>query len=761
MASPIQPSRTGLGPAHRRGTIRRDTAVTLLVAIAAGIAGGMAHGSPTGISALDVALKVVLAVGCVLAGRLTPWPFVAAAAAVSAVASYRSPAALVAVAVFGLVLLGWRLDSPSRRLWLGVLRAGLCGALACIVLRADWPHISLVPSLLAGATCLVILVPALVVTPAPVRRIVVRLSGLVVLAAILLTALAGVALLQARSPLEAALTAARSGLSAAEHGDQATATTEFQLAESAFVTADNDLRWARAAEVVPVVSQQIRAIRSAAAVGTSLAQAGLTTTAKANLSSLKVVHGVFPVARLAALKPVFTADLQVLDRVSGDTGTWSSPWLVGTVKNKLTSEKSRLAQARHDAGIALMASQQVPGILGADGQRTYLGLVENTAESRASGGVIGDYAEVSADAGRLHLVKVGSVAQLNQDGTPPLKRTLPTSNPFDNSPIQDFKNRYGTYFPQDHWENIVMSPDFQTVGDVAEYLYPQSGGTQVNGVISLDPSAMAGFLKILGPINAHAKGLKHPVRITEANVTPFLAHDEFIDFKSNTLRIAFVEGLLKQVWHELTSRSLPPANTIAKALAPAIRNHDLMMYSKNPSVEGFFEAIHTAGQSWAPVSGDFLGVVTQNAAGNKIDWYVRRKIAYDATVNLSQHTISSTVTLSISNSAPTSGLPSVVIDGLPGTGTTPGEAQLWVSIYSPWELESATYDGHAEPMTTQSELGRLVYGAVIRIPSGSTGVLEIHLAGTWPSSLSHYQLSWYHQPMLFPDQVATKVNVIT
>jgi len=745
-----------LGPAHRRGTIRRDTAVTLVLAVGAGIAAGTASGAPTGISALDVALRVALAVGCILAGRLTPWAFVAAAASVSAVASYGSPAALVAVGVLGVALGSWRLEGGSPLPWLGVLRAALCGALAGIALRASWPHAALMPSLLASVTVLLILLPALVVAPTPIRRLVARVSGLVALAGILLTALACVALLQARSPLQAALAAARSGLTATQHGDQATAITQFTRAESAFEAADSDLGWARAAEIVPVVSQQIRAIRSAASVGTSLAHAGLSTTTAANLSTLKVVDGTFPVTRLAALAPVFTSDLAVLQHVSGETGTWSSPWLIGTIKRKLTSERARVFQARHDASIALLASKEVPEILGGDGLRTYLVLVENPAESRASGGVIGDYAEVTADAGRLHLVRVGSVEQLDREGIPPLHRTLPPSNPLVESPIQDFKNRYGTYFPQDHWENIVMSPDFQTVGQVAEYLYPQSGGVQVNGVISVDPVAMTGFLKAIGPVRA--KGLTHP--ITRGNVVTFLAHQEFVEFKDNTRRIAFVEGLLKQVWHSLTTRTLPPVATLAKDLSPAIKGGHLLMYSGDAGVESFYEDVHTAGASWAPVAGDFLGVVTQNAAGNKIDWYVRRKIAYDTTVNLPEHTISSTLTVSITNSAPSSGLPPIIINGLPGTNTKPGEAQLWVSIYSPWRLVSATYAGQDELMTTQSELGRLVYGAIIQIPSDSTGVLQLHFAGTWPKSLTRYQLSWYHQPMLFADQVSTKVTVV-
>jgi hypothetical protein len=63
-------------------------------------------------------------------------------------------------------------------------------------------------------------------------------------------------------------------------------------------------------------------------------------------------------------------------------------------------------------------------------------------------------------------------------------------------------------------------------------------------------------------------------------------------------------------------------------------------------------------------------------------------------------------------------------------------------------------------MTSQYELGRPVYGLIVPIPSDSSAVLRLHLAGTWPSSLSHYVLGMYNQPMLFPDQVSTTATVI-
>lgn len=714
----------------------------------------MASGAPTGLTPMDVALKALLPAACVVAGRRTPWPALALAAVVAAEASYHSPAAIVAVVVFGLALAGWRasrqqgtsnVGEPNALLDLG--RAALCGSLADVALRATWPEFSLGPSALAAVIVILLLVPAVAVAPPQVRRVVIRASALALLAGLLLCGVGAFGILQSRGPLRLALAATGTGLKDAEHGNQSEAIAEFNKANTALHTADGDLAWARASELVPVVSQQVRAIRLAASAGTSLVQAGVRTASTANVQALSLVNGRFPVKRLESFQPLFKKDVAILSKVRGELGPFSSPWLVSPLRSKLESEESKLQEAQHDASIALLGSEEVPGILGAHGTRTYLVLVENPAESRASGGVIGDYAEVTADNGKLSLVKVGSVEQLDHDGLPPLKRTLP--------PIPDFVDRYSSFYPQDNWENISMSPDFPTVGAVAAWLYPQSGGVKVNGVIGLDPVAMAGLIKMVGPIQTTA--LKE--EIGPKQVVSFLANKEFIDFHNNLTRISFVQHLLRQVWHDLTTRHLPPLPTLVKEMGPAVKGGHLKMYSSTPAEEAFFTDVHISG-AMPKVVGDFVGVVTQNAAGNKLDWYIRRSIVYDAKLNLPARMITSTLTVTLFNSAPSSGLPPIIIDALKGIQTKPGEDLLWVSIYSPWLLKSATLNGSPVEMTSQYELGRPVYGLIVPIPSDSSAVLRLHLAGTWPSSLSHYVLGMYNQPMLFPDQVSTTATVI-
>ncbi len=738
--------------AHPGATGRAGLLPGIGIAAAACLFAALTKGAPTEIHLLDTVLKVLVALVCVLAGRRTPWALVAIAAAVAAAASYGSPGALVAVAAFGLSAAGWWTTTRAKRapsppaIWT-IVRMAACGSLANLALRASWPRVTLSTSLVAALIVVLIVIPGIIWAPRRTRRAVLVVGGLAAAAALGLTALAGVAIYRARAPLQSALNDARGGLVAAEHGDRAAAVSDFKLAESAAHSAENDLVWARPAEIVPIVSQQVRAIRTAAFMGAALSRAGVRTASTASVRDLKFVNGAFPVRRLQALEPVFREDLSILQSVSRETSTFRSPWIVAPLKTKLSSVERKLEQATHEARVGLLATEEVPGLLGADGPRTYLVLVENPAESRASGGIVGDYAELSANAGHLHLVDVGGVGQLNTNGIPPSRRSLP--------PIPDFVDRYGAYLPQDHWENVPMSPNFPTVGAVASYLFPQSGGTKVDGVISVDPVAMAGLLQVVGPVTA--TGASEP--LTASNAVAYLANQEFIDFTNNARRIAFLQSLLKQVWQALTTRPLPSVPTLVRDLAPAVDGGHILMYSPSPPAESFFRQVHLAG-AMPPVHGDFVGVVTQNAAGNKIDWYLRRSITYAATLDLASDTITSTLKVALTNTAPSSGLPPYIIGNFFVAHPILGENLSWVNIYTPWALQSATLDGRPLAMTSQYELGRQVYSATVAIPSGRTDTLVLHLAGTWPKALAHYELGWYHQPMMFPDKVTAKVTVI-
>ena len=738
-----------------------------VVVLASAVAGGLAHGSPTGLSLFDVALKVAFGATLAMSAVSTGWPWLLAASIVAVMGSLGQATAIPAVAALGVSLAGSRSvlgkQEPAAlgasrprtvpRTVLSPAKAAVGAVLAQVALRFGWPHVSLVPSLLAAGVALLVFVPGLVRTPRPLRRGVVSACAVTLLAAVALTFIAGAWVFRAKSPMQAGLQATKAGLHAAERGDQRDARARFAAASDDFAAASHDLAWARGGELVPGVAQQVRAMRVAAAIGADLARTALMTAGNGNLDALRITDGSFPVQALEHLEPVFASDVASLQSSLQRTVPFRSPWLVSPLKAGLGHEVQRLVRAEHDAQTALLATRAVPAILGADGTCRYLVLFENPAESRASGGVPGDYAEITAVDGKLSLTKVGSVGQLNSGGNPAGKHLVGPEGYL--ARYSRFEARYRQFQPQGYWANLPLSPDFPSVGEVAANLYPESGGTKVNGVISLDPVAMADFLAATGPIMAP----DWPVPVDAGNAVAILAHGEFIHFSTDeSLQVGFVQTLVTSLWHELVTRKFLSFPTLANDLVPAIRGGHLLLYSETPEAERFFQAVHVAG-SMPPVDGDFLGVVTQNAEGNKIDWYLRRSIDYRAVLNRNSDRITAVLTLKLHNSSPASGQPPIIIDPSPGATTTPGESELYVSVYSPWQADGASLNGVPLAMTDQQELGRLVYSAFVKVPAGGTATIVLHLVGSW-NPRERYHLGMYHQPLLFPDQVSTSVKLI-
>jgi hypothetical protein len=740
---------------------RPESAVFLVfgIALASAIAGGLAHGSPTGNSPFDVVLKAVFGASLALAAVSTAWPWLLAASTVAVLGSVGQPTVVPAAVALAAALGGSlsvltkqkpAVSGTSRpraapRVVILPAKTAVGAVTAQVALRLGWPHVFLVPSVLAAGAALLVFVPGVVGAPRQFRRWVVSACAAVLLLAVALTAVAGVSVLRARSPIETGLQATESGLHAAERGDQGVARGHFATARDDFAAASHDLAWARGGELVPGVAQQARAMRVAAAIGVDLARTAFGTAENGNVDALRVSDGTFPVKALENLEPVLAGDVASLQSSLRQTGPFRSPWLMSPLKAKLDGEVRKLVRAEHDATTALLATRSVPGMLGAEGPRRYLVLFENPAESRASGGVPGDYAEVSAVDGKLSLVKVGSTVTLGSSGNPAGKHLIGP---------EDYLARYSQFEPEDYWANVPMSPDFPSVGEVAASLYPECGGAKVNGVISLDPVAMAGLLAAIGPITAP----EWPGPVDADNAVVILAHDEYIHFGNDgSLQVQFVQALIKSLWFGLVTRKLPSLPTLANDLLPALSGGHLLLYSETPQAERFLEAVHVAG-SMPAVHGDFLGVVTQNADGNKIDWYLRRSIDYRAVLNRTTDQITAVLTLWLHNLSPTSGLPPIIIDPAPGGTTTPGESELYVSIYSPWEEDGSSLNGVPLVMADQQELGRFVYSAFVMVPAGGTATIVLHLVGSWNPG-EHYHFGMYSQPLLFPDHVSTSVKV--
>src|SRR5207249_430633 len=90
---------------------------------------------------------------------------------------------------------------------------------------------------------------------------------------------------------------------------------------------------------------------------------------------------------------------QVLARARSQLRSIDATWLVSPLADKLKELDDRVARAAHDAHTGVMAVRVVPALLGGDGERKYFVAFETPSESRASGGIIGSFAELSFSGG--------------------------------------------------------------------------------------------------------------------------------------------------------------------------------------------------------------------------------------------------------------------------------------------------------------------------------------------------------------------------
>ena len=141
----------------------------------------------------------------------------------------------------------------------------------------------------------------------------------------------------------------------------------------------------------------------------------------------------------------------------------------------------------------MLAVQRVPAMLGAEGPRVYFVAFTTPAESRGLGGSMGNWAEVTIDAGRFSVTGFGRTADLAVDGD------------------------------TETWVRITSSPHFPDVAQRSPMAIPAFSGHQVNGVIAMDVYAVAALMKITGPDRLSSIAQT----VSADNVATFLLSDQY------------------------------------------------------------------------------------------------------------------------------------------------------------------------------------------------------------------------------------------
>jgi hypothetical protein len=368
------------------------------------------------------------------------------------------------------------------------------------------------------------------------------------------------------------------------------------------------------------------------------------------------------------------------------------------------------------------AAKIVPAMAGHDGPRRFVVGLQNEAELRGTGGLPGNFVIVVLDHGRIRFTHFLSDTAFLPAGTGQLVKTGLDLG-------AEYRRLYGRAKPTELILNSNMHPDFRFAGRIWAEMWQRVSGERVHGAIATDPTALSYLLEVIGPVTVPGG-----VRLTAQNVvaeTQSVAYARFAD--DNVRRKQYLVDILRAV--QTTMLRSPETVDLLNAFGRAAGEGRLLVWSRDAAVQAVLEQTALAGD--LPRAGvPLAGLVLNNIAGNKLDYYLHRSFSYQRSGCASSRDV--IVAITLLNQAPPN-LPPIVMGRLdkPRYPTGPGDNRIQLDYYATTGavLQSATLNGKPRSVAVLSDGSHPVIRLDLELPRGAAQQLVLHLtepAGTGP-----------------------------
>lgn len=228
---------------------------------------------------------------------------------------------------------------------------------------------------------------------------------------------------------------------------------------------------------------------------------------------------------------------------------------------------------------------------------------------------------------------------------------------------------------------------------------------------------------------------------------PFLLTEQYA-IGDELERVDLLQEVALATVGQVLGGSLPTPTGLADAMGGLAREGRLVGWAVDPAEEDLFERIGLSGALPDLDGGDGVAVVVNNVAPNKIDVYLERTLRYRAVVDELTGQATGVIEVTMTNTAPASGLPAVVSGNT--VGEPSGTNHSLVTVYTALPVTPATLDGQPLPVESGNEQGWLISSAYVSTPAGSSTTIELQVAGS-PDVSDGYVLSTRPQPLLAPE----------
>jgi hypothetical protein len=383
---------------------------------------------------------------------------------------------------------------------------------------------------------------------------------------------------------------------------------QFHTASAAAGTFDPT--W-RAAEFLPFAGTNLHAVRmlaeSANDIVVNVASPAVDVAASIDLTARNPENGGFDLTPLQNAKPIAAAAGPVFADSASRIDSINESGIVGPLKDIVDQIGGIITDVAPIAESAEPLLNLAGAALGDTEPRNYLLAFQNNAESTALGGSAASYTLIHTDN--------GSVTIADQANSGDFEEGIAVDVPVDQSAI----DLYGSYLI-DHINTSTSRPDFPTAASIMQGFWQRDRGVTVDGVISLDPIALALMLEATGDIPLNSGDV-----LTSDNAVDLLTNGVYMRYPDNEdqpLADAFFAEAASTIVGKVMSADFDIPKMVT-AVSTGVEQGDIMMWNSRVEEQSSIDGMKIQGTLPADNSeSTAIGVYYRDTSASKIDYYL-------------------------------------------------------------------------------------------------------------------------------------------
>jgi hypothetical protein len=368
----------------------------------------------------------------------------------------------------------------------------------------------------------------------------------------------------------------------------------------------------RAAEFVPFLGHNLTAIRQMAKAADSVAHTTVapiaTIVSTVGLASLRPVDGKISLAPMKELVSILDPATESLRRASATVSDIDLNRTLPPVRAAGHGLSRMLSSANGTLGELRSSTSATLAMLGSTGPRTYIFVFQNLAETTALGGTAAALSAVTVDNGVITLARQASSTDFPwQDGRPVIAEDPTLSALF--TPMMFTRLNLAT-----------SQPHFPTAALITQAFWQQRFGGTVDGVISIDPGALAHLLGATGPVM-----LGTGDTLTSANAVPLLLNTVYFRYQGPqgpAQTDAFFADVARTMFGTLKNTQVDPRVLLATVIH-GVREHRILAWSSHSEEQkliarGQLDGVLPTDNATSTTTGVFF----RDMSTSKMDYYL-------------------------------------------------------------------------------------------------------------------------------------------